>query len=149
MVLQENVAKKKSSFYLQEGINSKSVKPLIEFITNLPEKSPMDLYINSVGGVIPIAVGVFNYIKSIKYLKLKTYNIGHCDSAAMLLYMLGRKRFATNNSSFYLHSLHVMVKPKQTISTLKAELENIKNDTQVVLDLLSDNSKKFSILSFR
>lgn len=132
---------KHCSFCLFSSITSESVEPLLNCIRALEKDSVLDLYINSKGGVIPVVIGVYNFIKSIKDLKINTYNMGHCDSAATLLFMLGDKRYALKNSSFYMHSLQVNLHTPQTINSLKSELASLTEDTNSFLTLLAQNSK--------
>ena len=54
--------------------------------------------------------------------------------------MLGNKRYVTKNSSFYMHSLQVVLQQPQTISTLKSELVNLTEDTKNFINLLSESS---------
>lgn len=131
----------KISYYLYESISPESIKPLLEFIKNTKHEKKLNIYINSKGGMVPVAIGVYNFIKSIENLKITTYNMGHCDSAAILLFMLGEKRYALQNSSFYFHSLQIKLKEKQTINSLKSELLNLTNDTKNFINILSENSK--------
>lgn len=136
----ENFITNTSAYCLYSGISSDGVAPLIEFIKKMKYGEILNLYINSKGGVIPVAIGVYNFIRSIKGLKVNTYNMGHCDSAATLLFMLGEKRYVTRNSSFYMHSLQVRLQQLQTISTLKEELTNLTEDTKNFINLLSKSS---------
>lgn len=128
------------SYCLYSGISSDKISPLIEYVKNLEYGATLNLYINSKGGVVPVAIGVYNYIRSIKGLKVNTYNMGHCDSAATLLFMLGEKRYVTKNSSFYMHSLQIRLPNPQTISALKSELLNLTEDTKNFINLLSESS---------
>lgn len=128
------------TFCLYSGISSDKVTPLIELLKDVEYGATLNLYINSKGGVVPVAIGVYNYIRSIKGLKVNTYNMGHCDSAATLLFMLGKKRYVSKAASFYMHSLQVKLQQAQTISMLKNELVNLTEDTKNFINLLSSSS---------
>lgn len=141
VLAEQNVNKNKYSYCLFSSITEETVKPLIAFLQDIEDKSILDLYINSQGGLVLVAIGIFNFIKSIKGLKINTYNIGHCDSAATLLFFLGNKRYATKNSSFFMHSLQVSLSKPQTINSLQAEINNLKADKEAFVNLLAKNSK--------
>lgn len=136
----EDIITNTYTYCLYSGISSEKVAPLIELLKDIEDGATLNLYINSRGGVVPVAIGVYNFIHSIKGLKVNTYNMGHCDSAATLLFMLGNKRYVTKVSSFYMHSLQVKLQQMQTISTLKDAVVNLTEDTKNFINLLSGSS---------
>lgn len=142
--------KKHYSFCLFSGINTESIKPLVELLKNIEENSILDLYINSRGGYVLVAIGIFNLIKTIKKIEINTYNLGHCDSAATLLFLLGKKRIAIKNSTFFMHSLQINFTQPQTINSLNMEIQKLKTDTNTMISLLANNSsltkKEWSML---
>ncbi len=132
--------KNRYSFCLFDSITTESTKPLIDLIKDMAEGSILDLYINSRGGSVPVAIGVFNFIKTIKNLEINTYNVGHCDSVAILLFLSGSHRFVLKNSSFFMHSLQLNFTQPQTINTLAVEIKKLKDDTTTLINLLTENS---------
>ena len=136
----QNDTNRNISYCLYSSISSESIQTLVDFIINMKQETTLNLYINSRGGIVPVAIVFFNFIKSIKGLKINTYNMGHCDSAATLIFMLGQRKYVLKNASFYMHSLQLKLPYPQTINTLKNELKNITEDTNIFINLLVNNS---------
>ncbi|MCQ2966334.1 MAG: ATP-dependent Clp protease proteolytic subunit [Alphaproteobacteria bacterium] len=128
------------SFYLQGSISTENVRPLIQSIYENSNVRKLSLYINSHGGVVSVTIGLFNFIKTIKNLEIITYNVGYCDSAAILLFLLGQKRFVSGVATFYTHPLQIKLNKPQTISSLTEELKSLKKDRLNFIKLLSENS---------
>lgn len=108
-------------FYLFDNIEAYTIKDIIEVIHNVNiyddkkehhkkknfnkyTRKPIKLFINSFGGGIYSGLGLYSVIKSSK-TPVHTYLIGAGMSAAFIIYLAGKKRFAYPYSYFMLHQL--------------------------------------------
>ena len=86
---------------------------LNEYIANKDMYSGISLYITSPGGSANIAFAMYDLLKSLN-ISIYTLAIGQCASAATILFALGKKRFAAENTSFLIHSARMFYDLQQT-----------------------------------
>jgi ATP-dependent Clp protease protease subunit len=99
-------------FFLKEriinfsgGVGQESVKDLQKKLLILiddNDKLPIKIFINSYGGDIYAALGLYDFIKSLN-VEIIMYNTGLCASAATIIYLAGDHRYATENTRFMFH----------------------------------------------
>ena len=84
-----------------------SARKLINIIKEIPDEiSELHLYINSYGGSVPIALSIAKILDALP-CKIMTYNLGHCDSAAMSLFVAGQERVCDIHSTFFAHTVSI------------------------------------------
>lgn len=66
-------------------------------------KKPIHLHINTYGGDVYAALGLYDYIKSLEKVEVRTYNKGACMSAGTLIYLAGDQRYTTDRARFMFH----------------------------------------------
>ena len=91
--------------YLLTEINDCSIRNIIEEIENLLEQDPekeIILNVDSGGGAGETAIFFYNWVKS-ENIPLTTVARGVIASAAITVFLSGRKRKATVNSYFLIH----------------------------------------------
>lgn len=89
------------------SIDNYSLEKLKNFIDRQTQETGVTgvkLNIQSLGGSVPGAVAIYNYLKSLPY-EIKTHNLGEVTSAAVLIYLAGSIRTAEDNSKFMIHSV--------------------------------------------
>lgn len=112
------------------------------------------LYINSGGGDLLSAFGLYDSIKSSK-IPIFTYVQGYCASAATFLLLAGKKKYMSKNSYIMIHELSTLFIGKH--SDLEVEFTNSYNlmkkikqiyneETKISPDIIEDILKKDLIL---
>lgn len=94
------------------------------------------LLIHSPGGSLSSAMamaGLFNAC----FKEIHTYNLAAIDSAAICLYLIGHKRFATVTAHFHLHPLVLPIEGNKTIEDLEAALQGLKADMKCITEFYS------------
>jgi ATP-dependent protease ClpP protease subunit len=87
-------------------VNSKSIGELRNAIT-LAQKNgyeKINLLISSGGGNVVEGLNISAFIRSLS-ISTDTYNIGQIDSVANVIFSVGEKRYAGQNSSFLFHGV--------------------------------------------
>lgn len=134
-LLQEGV------FFLTGEINEESTQEVMAWIQyqNLTsKKKKLTLFINSGGGNLYDAFALIDVMRASR-LPVNTVGIGSIMSAAFLIFVCGRKRFISPNTSIMCHEYSETVEGKHhdIISSMKeAELCNAK-----MLDILVSQCK--------
>jgi ATP-dependent Clp protease protease subunit len=134
-LLQEGV------FFLTGEINEESTQEVMAWIQyqNLTsKKKKLTLFINSGGGNLYDAFALIDVMRASR-LPVNTVGIGSIMSAAFLIFVCGRKRYISPNTSIMCHEYSEIVEGKHhdIMSSMKeAELCNAK-----MLDILVDQCK--------
>lgn len=121
---------KKLSLVISGDIESETFEMIVEQIKK-NEPQSVELIINSYGGDLNIAFGIYDYLKSLK-IKITTKGYGQVSSAAILLFLLGEKRYLSENAVVFLHEPY----------TLNSKMSK---DEKIELKRVSDNY--FNIIS--
>lgn len=72
------------------------------YLSSIDDKAPINLYINSPGGIITSGFGIYDTMQLIK-APVHTYCVGMAASFASLLLMAGDKRYALPHSKILIH----------------------------------------------
>jgi ATP-dependent Clp protease, protease subunit len=88
----------------QEENNVDSVIRSILEINEEPSSHPIKLYINSSGGDVYPFLGLIDVIITSK-TPIHTYTLGSAMSSALLVALVGHKRFAYEHSTFMIHQI--------------------------------------------
>ncbi len=73
------------------------------------------LMISSGGGNIVAAFGAYNEIKSMP-IEVHTLNTGATDSSALMIFMAGKKRYASTKSAFLFHQMSWTFQAKEDVT---------------------------------
>jgi ATP-dependent protease ClpP protease subunit len=86
------------------GIDSGSMAGLLRTVNEQIQKGNKDitLLIASPGGDTTAAFAAYNVLRNVP-AEITTFNIGNVDSAAMLLYCAGKKRYSMPATRFLIH----------------------------------------------
>lgn len=95
------------------------------------------LYLNSSGGDLDIAWSLYDYVR-LSGLHLVTIGVGDVESAAVLLFLAGKERYASKSSSFLIHG--------PVLELHNAELSE-SNIEQTKLHVLSMHYRYLKVLS--
>ena len=72
------------------------------YLSSIDDKAPINLYINSPGGIITSGFGIYDTMQLVK-APIHTYCVGMAASFASLLLMAGDKRFILPHSKVLIH----------------------------------------------
>lgn len=92
--------------------------------------------VNSPGGNVRIALGVYKFIRSLP-LEIETYNVLRVDSAAILIYLSGMRRYVAPSSTFALHRIFKMMSEPMTADGFRAAAREIERDERIVASHLA------------
>jgi len=104
----------------------------------LPEPPPIKLYIHSPGGSFFSALSIVDTIKSCRS-PVYTYIDGFAASAATLISVVGKKRYATPHSFMLIHQQRMMWEGKH--ADFIDEIENQKHVTETIQKIYLDHTK--------
>lgn len=104
----------------------------------LPERPPIKLYIHSPGGSFFSALSIVDTIKSCK-CPVYTYIDGFAASAATLISVVGKKRYATPHSFMLIHQQRMVWEGKH--ADFIDEIENQKHVTETIRKIYLDHTK--------
>lgn len=89
------------------GIDRKSVEQLVTVCGEAARNQfqTLNLLLSSEGGLVDHAYYACTILNALP-IKLVTWNIGSVQSAANLLFLCGKERYAIEGSTFYFHQTH-------------------------------------------
>ena len=105
---------------------------------NLSEIPPIRLHIHSPGGSFFSALSIVDTIKSCK-APVHTYIDGFAASAATMISVVGKKRFATQHAFMLIHQQRMMWEGKH--ADFLDEIENQKHVTDTIQKIYIDHTK--------
>jgi ATP-dependent protease ClpP protease subunit len=82
-------------------IGAINTQGFLSFKDRAEKNTDIQLYISSYGGGVNAAFEYANYIEGTK--KTDTHILSHADSAATVVFLAGRKRYALRNTTFMIH----------------------------------------------
>lgn len=105
--------------YYLGGIDEQRVNAIIGIVTQLMvNEKPDVLYFlfSSNGGGVDAGVTLYNYLKSLP-IEIVMHNIGSIDSIANVVFMAGKKRYASPHAVFLFHGVVMNIPPSGTSTT--------------------------------
>ncbi len=93
------------------------------------------LFMFSPGGMIPAAVAIYNFLSNIP-IDLITYNGGYVASSAVLIYLAGKVRRASPNSTFLIHESTLQFSGPMNAEFLKVRSSSVERDNEIVESIL-------------
>jgi len=115
--------------FIFEKISDETVVRVLQDIIEAKESESdtITVYINSTGGDVDAGYAIYEALR-LSGKKIITYAVNYCYSCAVLLYLSGDERYATNHSSFLLHEPRHLI--DREILTRKKYEERIKELTE-------------------
>lgn len=117
----------KNAHYITGEITSFQVQYILNYLND--NKRPI-FVISSSGGNADASLALYYYIKALE-IDITAYVFGHCESAAVQIFMACTKRYATKGSRIMLHKPTVNKKwyqKKDEINLYKKEYEQFKKE---------------------
>ena len=115
-------------------------------IEDVKERTPIIIYINSVGGDKFAGLGIIDAIMQSE-TPVYTVNIGSCFSMAALIFVAGEKRFTFKHSTFLLHDGEISVNTtaKKARSVAKFLCDDMSDfDMDFLIDRTNIDKKTFN-----
>ncbi len=114
------------------GVTYENLEKTIEGIKKLLSQNTEQevcLLINSYGGVTGIAMSFFDFVNSLFNLKLVTVGSGDVDSSGIIVFLAGRERILTKNTTMLLHLAGRTFDQSKRFST--ADMENMLKEDKL------------------
>lgn len=99
-----NLSDNSRNIYLFDAIYTWSSQSVIKEMINLNKKNnePINLIINSIGGVVSDALAIIDVMNAIE-CEVNTITLGEASSAGSLIASAGKKRYISENSQMMIH----------------------------------------------
>lgn len=96
------------------SISDNNSKHLMVLCSDAITKAFTEIYIaiSSTGGSVPAGIALFNFLKALP-VTITVHNIGIIDSAAIIAFLAGKNRYASEESRFFIHG--ASIKPEKPI----------------------------------
>lgn len=113
--------------FINEDISNKTVNRILQEILSNKEKETITVYINSQGGDADCGYVIYELFK-LSGCKIVTYAVNEVYSTAIIIYLAGSERYATECSTFMVHEpTHEYEDSKAVCSmTTKEYVKNLK-----------------------
>lgn len=134
--IEEQEAHPSVYIFFEMEINWSSFRALETRIVHFVERgaSEINLVMSSGGGCCTAAVTCFNFLKSLD-IKIKTYNTGDVNSAAILPFMAGTERYCVGSGRFLFHPLSFEANGSFTINEYQDIIKNMKTDLYRIAEI--------------
>lgn len=109
----------------------------IEFALRTFSFNEIYFCLSSGGGLVDSGIEIYNFLKSLKDIKVITHNVGMVASIANIVFIAGTERYASLGGSFLIHgvSFHINGQFEANYSTLNEFLSKIKQDENRIIDI--------------
>lgn len=115
------------------------IRAVYKMIDMSPE-APIDFIVNSYGGSVYDCLALYDLLRSLDYLTVRTYATGKVMSAGLILYLAGDERYASERATFMAHSIASGAWGK--LFEMETETKECKRLQQVLLQILADRTDK-------
>lgn len=129
------------------AIDQASLKRFYRKVVPRLEKTDLlNLYIDSAGGQVVVALGLARFLASLGK-KVVTFNVGHCDSAAIVLFAAGHGRIANaEGCRFLMHEVGFELSGVQTLTSLAKIIRQLRRDTERICSFLEKRTGRSATL---
>lgn len=136
-------AQKTVYIYYHGEIDIPRVNAIVGIVTQLmANEKPDCLYFlfSSNGGGVDAGVTLYNYLKSL-HVELVMHNIGTIDSIANVIFMAGKKRFATPHAVFMFHGVSMNFNGNLSLPQLNEIRDRILNNHSTIAGIICGSTK--------
>ncbi len=139
----EAVATKPTEYvWFSRGVNDQTMHELIITLREISTRSAeVHLLINSNGGNVHAGIHCYTMMRSLP-ITLITYNVGHIDSIANVLFLAGEKRYCAPTSIFLFHSVGFDFNSPTRLDgrQFREYLDSVEADHTRIGDIISSRS---------
>jgi len=141
--IENGIDLEKRRIMLDEEVDEYSMGWLFRAVykmVDMDSSAPIDFVINSYGGSVYDGLMLYDLIRSLDYLTVRTYATGKIMSMGLLLYLAGDERNASQRSTFMAHSLSSGMWGK--MRELEVEVNECKRLNKELIGILADRTEK-------
>ena len=124
-------------------INASTTESLIAVLSNCVNLKVQAVYLllSTPGGMVMNGLNLYNVLKGMPF-ELTTHNVGNVDSIGNMVFLAGRKRYATPTATFMFHGVGFGVNKGDRFEEkdLRERLENILSDQTRIGQVISQNT---------
>lgn len=120
------------------GVDVSTYEEKVDEILDLYNENPeeeIELYLNSPGGEIDIGVNFYELMK-IKGVNLTVIGLGKVGSAAVMIFLAGKDRFAGNLCKFTFHNGRTNLNGEFTLSELQQITQRMSAGAENVTEII-------------
>jgi ATP-dependent Clp protease protease subunit len=116
-------------FTLSGDVNSDMVHRVFEAVANMTEEGidTAHVLVQSNGGYVSDGLCLYNFMAS-SPINFITYNAGAVASIAVILFMAGTRRYASETARFMIHKSHATASPGSRPDALNIIVEGLRAD---------------------
>ncbi|RJG14682.1 ATP-dependent Clp protease proteolytic subunit [Massilia cavernae] len=127
---EESATKETDAYFTLSGdVNSDMVYRVFEAVANMTEKGidTAHLLVQSNGGYVSDGLCLYNFLAN-SPIKFVMYNGGAVASIAVILFLAGKQRFASETARFMVHKSHATASPGARPDALNIIVEGLRAD---------------------
>lgn len=133
----------KTQYLIYSGsISDNNSKHLTTLCSDAISKGFTEIYIaiSSTGGSVPAGIALFNTLRALP-VTVTMHNIGAIDSTAVVVFLAGQNRYATEESRFMIHAATIKTdKPSLNQCDLAELTKTIHNDQENISKLIAKST---------
>ncbi|MYN28354.1 ATP-dependent Clp protease proteolytic subunit [Duganella levis] len=116
-------------FTLSGDVNSDMVRRVFDAVADMTEDriTTAHILIQSNGGYVSDGICLYNYLSKLP-IKIITYNAGAVASIAVILYLAGSERYASDTARFMVHKSHASAPHGARPDALRIIVEGLQAD---------------------
>lgn len=116
-------------FTLSGDVNSDMVRRMFDAVADMTEDriATAHILIQSNGGYVSDGICLYNYLSKLP-IKIVTYNAGAVASIAVILFLAGEERYASETSRFMVHKSHASAPHGARPDALRIIVEGLQAD---------------------
>lgn len=116
-------------FTLSGDVNSDMVRRVFDAVADMTEDriSTAHILIQSNGGYVSDGICLYNYLSKLP-IKIVTYNAGAVASIAVILFLAGAERYASETARFMVHKSHASAPHGARPDALRIIVEGLQAD---------------------
>ena len=125
------------------GVSEKTAEQLLALIFNHVNSGvkKITLLLNTPGGQVNYGFNIYNVLAGLP-IELVTHNVGNTDSIGNVIFLAGKKRFASPSATFMFHgaALNVQGQMKLAQNNLKEYLSGLESDNKRIAEIVSSRT---------
>ena len=116
-------------FTLSGDVNSDMVRRVFDAVADMTEDrvTTAHILIQSNGGYVSDGICLYNYLSKLP-IKIVTYNAGAVASIAVILFLSGQERYASDTARFMVHKSHASAPHGARPDALRIIVEGLQAD---------------------
>jgi ATP-dependent protease ClpP protease subunit len=124
-------------------INPSTAETLTEALANCVNSNVQQIHLllSTTGGTVREAINLYNVLKGMPF-ELTTHNVSEVNSSGNVLFLAGKKRYATANATFMFHGVGYAVQQGYRLEEkdVREKLTGILREQQRIGDVISKNT---------